>query len=1018
MREATAAADAAKRARTDYTVAAVNGDHESLHARLEARGSSSLTPESLDGERMRREVRARLLGEAALPVRIGRYVVTGKLGQGGMGVVYAARDEELGRELAIKLVRRREGPGGDHAQRRLAHEARALASLSHPHVVAIYDVGRHDDQIYIAMERIRGQTLRARVDDDALRWDEIFALYRQAGEGLAAAHRVGIVHRDFKPDNAMVGDDGRVRVLDFGLARTDPQASGDARSTMAGKNAGSSLGSGDGSVTGAAAGTPMYMAPEQRAGHDADARSDQYSFCVALWEALHGALPTRSGPRDAAREPSPAKPDASGAPRHVLVALQRGLADDPRERWPSMRSLLDACRGKRSLRRPATVALLCGAAVVAIGVVAIDRIDAGRRDACLRDATRAATWWSPDRARTVWAALVDTGLEYARSTADAATARLDAHHHEWIDARARTCIARIAEPEAAALRARQACLDDSLAQHGALADALADPNPETLHLALAAVQRLDSPRRCEDDAMVAARWPTVSERALQADVAELRRTIARAHELVAAGNGDAARELAGAAVVDASELAEPALEADAMLALGSAEQLRQDFAAAEVALERAYFLGETAADDAIALRAAIALVDVVGVGLARADDGLSWARHAEGLLARNEGARRWYEADLASHRAEVLRARGDDAGALPELRRVIDLRVAEAGPEHPAVATAWLGLGNVQLALGDLEAASRSYVEAERIAAGGGPFGAHAMGSIAISRSAIAQARGDYVGALEQSRRVLASREHVYGTDHLLVARAANNVAAGLIAIEDLDGARPLLERAIAIRRERLGPQHPQLASTLNNLGVLEHHAANFDRAEALFAEALQIRRSVLPSDHIDIATSLINLGDLHLAARRPDRARPPYVEAVEITRTHEGGKAVEHGRALVGLGSASLETGDPEAARVAIERALETAIVLEGDPAVRCHARHTLARAVAAIDDDVEAVRRIAAAAHPDCVAAGGRAAVALPDIAAWTRAPSRPSPSRASPSRPSPSGPSAIRAPQPKPG
>ena len=229
--------------------------------------------------------RARRLPRMARGTVIGRYVVIDLLGQGGMGDVYAAYDPELDRRIALKLVRDLTGQGRE----RLIAEAKAMARVSHPNVCAVHDAGRFAEGVFIAMELVDGQTLTA-WRRRPRSWREILAVFAAAGAGLCAAHAAGIVHRDFKPGNVMIDRDGRVRVLDFGLARVgtpslplDPAGpEGDLGSDPEGSPQ---------VVASRVMGTPSYMAPEQRRPGVHDARIDQYAFAVALYEALYGERP-------------------------------------------------------------------------------------------------------------------------------------------------------------------------------------------------------------------------------------------------------------------------------------------------------------------------------------------------------------------------------------------------------------------------------------------------------------------------------------------------------------------------------------------------------------------------------------------------------------------------------------------------------------------------------------------------------------------------------------------------------
>jgi WD40 repeat protein/tRNA A-37 threonylcarbamoyl transferase component Bud32 len=302
--------------------------------------------------------------------RIGRFTVLRKLGEGGMGIVHAAYDDELDRKIAIKLVRAERVD--DLARARVLREAQAMARVSHPNVVQIYEVGVHGEQVYVAMEFVAGPTLaaaaatwreRAQVEG-RLAWAEILARYVDAGRGLAAAHAAGLVHRDFKPANAIVGDDGRVRVLDFGIARPIANEPARPRSLLERERA---IASGPSSPThastsltrtGAQVGTPAYMSPEQFEAGNIDARSDQFSFCVALWEALYGERPFAGRDSEALLDSMyagsvRATSSTSGVPPWLRERIRRGLALDPAERWPSMAELLDALTDDPDRRRRA-----------------------------------------------------------------------------------------------------------------------------------------------------------------------------------------------------------------------------------------------------------------------------------------------------------------------------------------------------------------------------------------------------------------------------------------------------------------------------------------------------------------------------------------------------------------------------------------------------------------------------------------------------------------------------------------
>ncbi|MDX2092290.1 MAG: protein kinase [Kofleriaceae bacterium] len=274
--------------------------------------------------------------------RVGRYLVLSTLGTGGMGVVFAAYDPQLDRKVALKLLRSGIQLPSKDAQKRLKREAQAIAQLSHPNVVGVYDVGTTDDgDLYIAMEFVEGDTLTTWLKAYPRTWREILDVFLQAGRGLVAAHGVGLLHRDFKPDNVLVGGDGRVRVTDFGLARSllVPNESDRGQQTPMMPTALSS----PLTATGTVLGTPRYMPPEQLMGPDIDARADQFSFCVALHEALYGQHPLPGGTSvsmlekgDKALPP----PDGTKVPVMLQRAVARGLEKERNKRFPTMASLI------------------------------------------------------------------------------------------------------------------------------------------------------------------------------------------------------------------------------------------------------------------------------------------------------------------------------------------------------------------------------------------------------------------------------------------------------------------------------------------------------------------------------------------------------------------------------------------------------------------------------------------------------------------------------------------------------
>jgi WD40 repeat protein/serine/threonine protein kinase len=352
--------------------------HTSEHAESVPIQTAATVATVATGHTQDRPAAASMPGEDLRGSLIGRFMILRKLGEGGMGQVYAAYDIELDRKVAIKLLR------GDYhstsAIARLMREAQGLARLSHPNVVQIHDVGQHQGGVFIAMEYVEGQTLREHFGEKPERsWRDKLATLVQAGHGLAAAHEKNLVHRDFKPENVMVATDGRVRVLDFGLVRDlepdrmpePPSETDDEPSETTGSPAARHL-----TRRGAIMGTPAYMALEQLEGKRADALTDQFSFCVVVFEALYGARPFHGetaaavAARMYAGEIQP-RPSKTEVPRRVHDAIVRGLAARPSDRWPDMRSLLAELQARLEQRRRGWLLVGLGASAALIMLAAV-----------------------------------------------------------------------------------------------------------------------------------------------------------------------------------------------------------------------------------------------------------------------------------------------------------------------------------------------------------------------------------------------------------------------------------------------------------------------------------------------------------------------------------------------------------------------------------------------------------------------------------------------------------------------
>ena len=446
-------------------------------------------------------LRARLFdAPPSEPRTISRYELLGAIGSGGFGVVYRAFDPELEREVAIKvldsrsLARTPSRPWAPDASRQLLAEAQAIARLSHPSIVAVHHVGTFPGleptggppQVFMVMELVDGKSVSEWLTQRVRDWREVLDVFAQAGRGLAAAHAAGVVHRDFKPGNAVIGRDGTVRVLDFGLAQPEP-GSGTSWSSHSGHS------TGDGDSPRGIAGTPVYMSPEATAGDPVDARSDQYSFCVALHLGLYGWRPLTELPREQAARVRNGDRQRRPVPRHVARAIRRGLAVDPSRRWPSMDALLDALT-----REPHRARLVVPAGLVCVGVGALV-LSQPASPRCPDAAPQLAAIWNAERQAEVRHAMQRSQVSFAHDSWPRVKTGLDAYADAWAGAHHQVCVAADLEQResAAALDVRMHCLASARRELAALVDVLAEADRSTVVRAVESIAALPDPVTCE-----------------------------------------------------------------------------------------------------------------------------------------------------------------------------------------------------------------------------------------------------------------------------------------------------------------------------------------------------------------------------------------------------------------------------------------------------------------------------------------------------------------------------------------
>jgi hypothetical protein len=414
-----------------------------------------------------------------------------KIGSGGMGVVYAAYDPELDRRIALKALHTASDPERDTAGRsRLIREAKAMARLSHPNVVTVYDVLAEEEKIYVAMELVEGVSLRTWLEKQPRPWQEVVSAFVQAGRGLAAAHDASMVHRDFKLDNVFVGNDGRVRVGDFGLART---ASATRTIRRAKKDDLGPLVSREGML----AGTPAYMAPDQLRGDPADARSDQFSFCVALYEGLYDVSPFEAATLETLAESMEGErlappPASSPVPSWLRGIVARGLRARPEDRFPSMHELLAALETDPRRARVRRAWVVGAVALVLAGGGVVTQNRRAEMAVCRAAQRRVDAVWGDAQRHAVREAFVATSRPYAGDTFERASRVLDAYTLALGQRAVSVCEDREPSARQALQAERVACLDGRLDELRAFVAVLARPDGETVDRAVQGARTLPS----------------------------------------------------------------------------------------------------------------------------------------------------------------------------------------------------------------------------------------------------------------------------------------------------------------------------------------------------------------------------------------------------------------------------------------------------------------------------------------------------------------------------------------------
>jgi tetratricopeptide (TPR) repeat protein len=807
--------------------------------------------------------------EGHLPGRgeqLGRYLILERVGQGGMGVVYAAWDPDLGRRVAIKLLRtdKTHAEGRTVGQARLLREAQAMARVTHPNVISVYDVSTLGDSVFVAMEFVDGGTLKKWVKEQPRGWREVLDVFSAAGRGLAGAHGAGLVHRDFKPDNVLIGKDGRIRVTDFGLARlADEEEVGTHRPTLpamaaVAENAELAQLTQDGVVVG----TLKYMSPEQLHGAAPDARSDQFSFCVALYWALYGDWPFdrqrsprgadsaqgssqkgTSRPSQRAGDPRPVDPVTgayeppkdSKVPGFIRRALMRGLAPEPTNRFASMEALLAQLeyrpRRNRMVAAAATLALVAG-----LGGYGWYAHAASQRQAlvCTGAEQQLAGVWDDAARRQVTEALVATKRPGAAEVASRVTGMLDGYAKGWVETSTEACRAtRVrGEQTEALLSLRVVCLERRLKDVKAVSGVLASADAELVEKAVDTVSLLPSLRSCSDVASLSQVEPPPDLPQARAEIERISGMVAQVKALTDAGRYAQGLEVAEPAVKAASALGYRPLEAEALLWRGWLETRREQPQEGERFLTQALWTALASRSDEVLARAATLLVFVAGSDSKRLEAALQWSELAKAALARL-GGNEDIESELFKNLGVTYATQRRYPEALTAYERALQLTERALGPEHLRRSMILGNMGSLYRREGKMEEASRVLTEA------------------------------------------LVLRERLSGPNHPLAGVLHYTLSQTHLRLQDYEKARVHVLRALEIDLATFGPEHPTVGGTYDVVGSV--YLQNQKPREALeaYEKALAIKEKALGKNHEDVSYSACGAARSLLELGEPARALP-----------------------------------------------------------------------------------------------------------------------------------------------
>jgi serine/threonine-protein kinase len=743
-----------------------------------------------------------------------------------------------------------------------------MAKLSHPNVVAVYDAEERPETgetgLALVMEYVPGGTLRAWLDAETRSWRSIVDVFIAAGRGLVAAHREGLLHRDFKPTNVLVSHDAAVKVTDFGLAKAtgDPNF-GSSRGT-------SEDGTTDSSITraGMVMGTPRYMAPEQHHGEPLSPQADQYAFCVALREALTGEPPFAGPDLSERKQAGPPPWPRSDVPATVTDAVQRGLAADPDQRWASLEQLLEQLDRARHPRHRGRLALAGTIGLLGVGaVVSPAWVDDGSRR-CTGAREQLAAVWDAERKSTVRQAFERTGLGYVAGVWSRTESRLDAYADAWVEMHTESCEATTlrGEQSSETMDLRMACLHRAKLELDAVVDVLATADADVVGKAHETLEGLPVLAKCADiEQLRSGVDPPPADEAEMVD--RVRSKLSTSRALTFAGKHEEAVEVSDATLRDVQSLRYQPIRAEVLVERGRLLSNVGRLDEAETVLREALTQAARLQQRDEMQRASQILLRTVGALQQKPVQALRYRELAEALAGPED------RSDLAEALAATLTVAGRFDEAEAQLRTALELDEATWGPDHPRLATLHTNLGIALMGLQRFDEAEAEFRQTlalrQRILGQDHPETIDAelnLGSMLVER-------GDAEAAEEALRNALHRLEAAYGPEHPAVADALNNLANALNVQGKFAQAEPLLLRSVRLGQSSATRNDAALASYRTNLAWAYEAQDKYAEAIEQYEAALATRRKDLGASHVKVVRLERDLADVLLRAGKSDEA-------------------------------------------------------------------------------------------------------------------------------------------------